>query len=192
MAGLDVRKILAEDGALLDGHFILRSGMHSPNYLQCAKVLQHPDHADALVRRLAAKMKGTAVDAVVGPAIGGIIVAYELARALKCRGIFAERVDDAFTLRRGFEIAPGEKVVVAEDVITTGGAAQEVVALVRSCGGVPVAVAALVNRSGRDPFDTPFYFLYEFEAPTYDAAGCPLCKKGIPLEKPGSRVEAKK
>jgi orotate phosphoribosyltransferase len=192
MAKFDVETILAKDGALLDGHFILRSGTHSPKYLQCAKILQHPDHAEAFAKRLAGKLKGTKVDVVVGPAVGGIIVAYELARALDARSIFAERIDDKFTLRRGFAIRKGEKVVIAEDVITTGGAAQEVVGLVKASGGKAVAVASLVNRSGGNPFDVPYHFLYEFTAPTYDAADCPLCKAGQPIEKPGSRGEVKK
>jgi orotate phosphoribosyltransferase len=186
-----VEAILSDDHALLSGHFLLRSGRHSDKYLQCALVLQHPAHAEELARMLAAGMKGLKVDAVLGPATGGIIVAYELARALGARAIFAERENDAFTLRRGFELRPGESVVVAEDVITTGGAAQEVLALAKNAGARVPAVAALVNRSGTNPFDVPFHFLYALEAPAWEPAACPLCKAGKPVVKPGSR-EVKK
>lgn len=184
-----IEEILLEDGALLDGHFKLRSGRHSPRYLQCAKVFQHPQHAELIARRLSALLGRTRVDAVVGPATGGIIAAYELARVLGARALFAERSDNVFQLRRGFEIASGEKVVVAEDVITTGGAVGEVVELLRGLGGDVIAVAAVVNRSGGNPFDVPFHFLYEFEAPTWDADECPLCREGEPFDKPGSRAE---
>ncbi len=191
MNKFDIESILIADEALLEGHFLLRSGMHSSRYLQCAKILQHPDHSEAVAKALAAKLKGASVDVVLGPATGGIIVAYELARALGCRSIFAERVDDAFTLRRGFEILPGESVVITEDVITTGGAAQEVVELIKKAGATCLAVAALVNRSGKNPFPVPFHYLYELQAPTWDASECPLCKEGKPVEKPGSRAEVK-
>jgi len=192
MGGLDVEAMFLEDGALLEGHFVLRSGMHSSKYLQCAKVLQHPGHAEKLAKGLAEMLGRTRVDTVVGPATGGIIVAYELARALGCRGIFAERVDDVFALRRGFEVARGNAVVVAEDVITTGGAAEEVVRLVEGLGARAAAVAALVNRSGKNPFAVPFHYLFSFEAPTWNPAQCPLCRAGRPVEKPGSRQEVKR
>lgn len=188
---LTIEQILAEDSALLDGHFKLRSGMHSSNYLQCAMILQHPPHAEFVARRLSDRLSGEKVRVVVGPATGGIIVAHELARALSARSLFAERVDDAFGLRRGFHVAPGEKVVVAEDVITTGGGAKEVVALLRSMGADVVAVTSIVNRSGSNPFDCPFHFLYEIDIPAWDPSECPLCRKGVPLDKPGSRTEVK-
>jgi orotate phosphoribosyltransferase len=166
--------------------------MHSPRYLQCAQVLQYPDDAGRIAKALAEKMKGTKVDLVVGPALGGILVAYELARALGCRNIFAERVDDVFTFRRGFEIPNGAAVVIAEDVITTGGAAQEVLDLVNKSGGKVMAVAAIVNRSGRNPFAVPFHCLLDLEAPAWDPKDCPLCRDGKPVVKPGSRAEVKK
>lgn len=187
-----VEKIMIEDQALLEGHFILRSGVHSTRYLQCAKVLQHPRHAEKMARALAKEMKGVEVGVVIGPATGGIIVAQEIARALGARSIFAERVEDVFHLRRGFEIFPGEAVVVAEDVITTGGAAREVLQLAERMGGRVVAVAALVNRSGKNPFPVPFHFLYDFQAPTWAPGDCPMCRQGIPVEKPGSRAEVRK
>lgn len=184
-----IEAILVEDDALLDGHFKLRSGMHSSKYLQCAKVFQHPDHAEYIARRWGEKLGGRQVDVVVGPATGGIIPAYELARELGCRGIFAERLDDRFALRRGFEIRARERVVLAEDVITTGGAVSEVIDLVRSHGGEVVAVAAVVNRAGGNPFDVEFCWLYELEAPAWDAGECPLCREGRRIQKPGSRRE---
>jgi len=184
-------QILKEDGALLEGHFELRSGMHSSRYLQCAKVFQHPAHSEAIARRLSALIGRTRVEAVVGPATGGIIAAYELARVMGARALFAERVEGVFALRRGFCIDPGERIVVAEDVITTGGAVSEVVELVRGLGGDVIAVAAVVNRSGGNPFDVPFHYLYEFDAPAWTGEKCPLCREGVPLDKPGSRAEVK-
>lgn len=192
MPGLDVEKMLKDDGAMLEGHFVLRSGMHSPRYLQCAQVLQYPDDAGRIAEALAEKMKGNRVDLVVGPALGGILVAYELSRALGCKNIFAERVDDVFTFRRGFEIPKGASVVIAEDVITTGGAAREVLDLVAKSGGSVAAVAAIVNRSGKNPFAVPFHYLLDFEAPAYDPKDCPLCREGRPVVKPGSRAEVRK
>jgi orotate phosphoribosyltransferase len=182
-----VEAILLEDKALLEGHFLLRSGMHSPRYLQCAKVLQYPKHAEKLAKLLAKKLAGVKVDVVVGPAIGGIIVAQELARALGARSIFSEREEDVFRLRRDFEISKGEKAVIAENVITTGGAAQEVLDLVAGMGADVVAVATLVNRAKQNPFRVPYHYLYNLDAPTWSAAECPLCKEGKPLVKPGSR-----
>ena len=184
-----IEEILIEDDALLEGHFKLRSGMHSSRYLQCAKVFQYPHHAELIVRKQSALLGRTHVDVVIGPATGGIIAAYELARAVGARALFAERAEDVFQLRRGFEIYPGEKVVVAEDVITTGGAVKEVVDLVRRQGGEVIAVVAVVNRSGGNPFDVAFYYLYEWDAPTWKPEECPLCRSGVPLEKPGSRAE---
>lgn len=186
-----IEKILVEDSALLEGHFELRSGMHSSRYLQCARVLEHPAHAEVIARLLSARIGDSRVDVVVGPATGGIIVAHELARALGCRSIFAERVGDTFRLRRGFALAAGERVVVAEDVITTGGAVKEVIDLVRASGAGVLAVASVADRSGGNPFDVPFHYLYRFEAPAWDPSECPLCREGRPVEKPGSRREAR-
>jgi orotate phosphoribosyltransferase len=176
-------------GALLEGHFLLTSGLHSPRYLQCALVLQDPALAGRLCKDLAGKLKDLKVETVIGPALGGIVVAYELARALGVRGIFAERQDGQMTLRRGFQIRPGERLLLAEDVVTTGGSLKEVMAIVREAGGTVVGVASLVNRCGaRDPaFGVPFVSLLEIGVPTYEAAACPLCKQGQPVVKPGSR-----
>lgn len=182
----------SEAGGLLDGHFVLTSGLHSPRYLQCALVLQHPGLAQRLCRDLAAKLKDLRAETVIGPALGGIVVAYELARALGVRGIFAERKDGAMLLRRGFDIRPGERLLLAEDVITTGGSLKEVMEIVRKAGGLPVGVASLVDRSGdRKPdFGVPLVSLIRIEVPAWPADSCPLCKEGVPVVKPGSRGNA--
>jgi orotate phosphoribosyltransferase len=184
--------VFNQAGALLEGHFLLTSGLHSSRYLQCALVLQDPVLAERLCKDLAARFKGLKVDTVIGPALGGIVVAYELARALGARGIFAERQDGQMRLRRGFQLRPGERVLLAEDVVTTGGSLKEVMALVREAGATPVGVASLVNRCGdRDPaFGLPFTSLLVIDVPTWPADQCPLCRQGSPAVKPGSRGAA--
>jgi len=185
-----VLEIFKENGALLEGHFKLSSGLHSGKYLQCAKVLQHPKIAEKFCKELAKQLKGIEVDVVVGPAMGGVTVGYELARALGVRGIFTERVDGVVQLRRGFEIKPGERCVVAEDVVTTGKSTKEVIDLIRQKGGVLAACSCLMDRSGgKAAFGVPLAIMAEVEVTTYDEKDCPLCKQGIPVEKPGSRKE---
>ncbi len=180
-------------GALLDGHFLLTSGLHSPRYLQCAQVLQNPALAEKLCTQLAAKLMNLKAETVIGPALGGILVAYELARALGVRNLFAERNKDGqMELRRGFVVRPGERILLAEDVVTTGGSLKEVMAIVKAAGGNVVGVASLVNRtSGRDPaFGVPFVSLLTVDVPTWSAEDCPLCKQGSKPVKPGSRGNA--
>ena len=175
--------------ALLEGHFLLTSGKHSPRYLQCALVCQHPDLCERMCQALAERLQGVSADVVVGPAMGGIVLAYELARALGVRGVFMER-DDAgrMQLRRGFKIASGEKVIVAEDVMTTGGSVAEIVKGLREQGAETVAVACLVDRGGLQRFDSvKKVSLLEMDIPVYDPADCPLCSDGAELVKPGSR-----
>ncbi|HET6442269.1 MAG TPA: orotate phosphoribosyltransferase [Phycisphaerae bacterium] len=181
-----------EAGALLEGHFLLSSGLHSPKYLQCALVLQDPARAERLCSRLARAFADDRVETVVGPAMGGILVAYELARALGARAIFAEREEGRMRLRRGFRIEPGQRVLLAEDVVTTGGSLREVLALAREAGAEVVGVAALVDRtSGRDPgFGMPLTALVQLDVPTYVPEECPLCREGVPVVKPGSRTAA--
>jgi orotate phosphoribosyltransferase len=187
-------------GAVRDGHFLLTSGLHSPTYVQCALILQHPEEAAALGAALADRVRGLRPEVIVGPALGGIIVAYELARALGCRAIFAERADGRMQLRRGFSISPGERAILVEDVVTTGGSIGEVAALVRSAGGIVVGCAALVDRRGlgdpRSPGErprgitdpgTPLDALITLDLPVYASSACPLCQAGVPVEKPGSR-----
>ncbi|MBO8168147.1 MAG: orotate phosphoribosyltransferase [Thermoanaerobacteraceae bacterium] len=185
MQPLDMFK---ESGALLEGHFILTSGKHSDRYIQCAKVLQYPWYAEELAEQLVSKIKETDISQVIGPAMGGVVLAQEVARILKVPAVFSEREQGVMTLRRGFAIKPGSRVLVVEDVITTGGSVQEVIDLVRNAGGHPAAVAVLVNRSrGKARFSVPLYQLLTIEANAYEPAACPLCRKGIPAEKPGSR-----
>jgi orotate phosphoribosyltransferase len=176
-----------EAEALLEGHFLLTSGLHSPKYLQCALVLQDPERAARLCQALAEKLAGRKIDCVIGPAIGGIIVAYEMARAIGVRAIFTERVDGAMVLRRGFSLDAGTRVLLVEDVVTTGGSLREVQELVAAAGAKVVAVASLVDRtSGRDPgLGVPLTALLTIDVPTYAADECPLCGQGLPLVKPG-------
>jgi orotate phosphoribosyltransferase len=173
--------------ALLDGHFLLTSGLHSSRYLQCALVMQDPARGERLCRQLARAFADENIQCVVGPAMGGILVAYELARVLKARTIFAERQDGKMTFRRGFAIEPGERVLLAEDVVTTGGSLREVQDLITAAGGNVVAICALVDRtSGRDAgFGMPLTSLVKVDAPTYSPEDCPLCRDGLPLQKPG-------
>jgi orotate phosphoribosyltransferase len=182
-----VLDVFREAGALLEGHFLLTSGLHSPKYLQCAKVMEDPTRAEKLCRQLAKAFAGDRIDCVVGPAIGGIVVAYELARALGVRSIFAERQDGKMVLRRGFSIRSGERVLLAEDVVTTGGSLLEVKELINGAGGQVVAITSLVDRtSGRDPgFGMPLASLVKVDVPTYMPESCPLCTAGVPLVSPG-------
>ena len=188
----EIKEIFLKTDAFLEGHFLLSSGLHSPYYLQCAKVLQYPAYAEVLCREIAEKVKelGVDIDFVIAPAIGGIIVSYETARHLGVRGIFAERKDGVnLVLRRGFEIRPGEKALVVEDVVTTGKSTKETIEVVKSHGGEIVAVGSLVDRSGgKVDFGVPFVTLWRLEVPAYRPSNCPICKEGsVPLEKPGSR-----
>ncbi len=186
-----IKEIFLKTDAFLTGHFLLSSGLHSPYYLQCAKVLQYPEYAEILCGELAERIKETVpeCDVVIAPAIGGIIVSYETARHLNVRGIFAERVNGKLTLRRGFEIRKGERVVVVEDVVTTGKSTKETIEVVKSKGGIVTAVGSLVDRSGgKVDFGVPFKTLWRLEVPVYEPQECPLCREGKePLVKPGSR-----
>jgi len=177
-------------GALLDGHFKLSSGLHSERYLQCALYLAEPARAEAAGRQLAARLKGCAAQLVVAPALGGVIIGHEVARALSVPFFFTERQDGAMTLRRGFSISPDTRVVVVEDVVTTGGSSREVREVVEVSGGVVVGFCAIVNRSGSEnPFaPLPFTALLTIDVPTYPPETCPLCARGVPVTKPGSRA----
>jgi orotate phosphoribosyltransferase len=177
-------------GAVQEGHFLLTSGLHSTAYIQSALILQHPKEAAALAAALAERMRQPNPNVVLGPALGGIIIAHEVARALGVRAIFAERSDGRMALRRGFAVEPGERVLVVEDVITTGGSAQEVARLVQDAGGILIGVAALVDRSGgRVRFTAPHAALISLDLPVYPADACPLCRRGDPVVKPGSRPQ---
>jgi orotate phosphoribosyltransferase len=176
-------------GALLEGHFRLTSGLHSPGYLQCALVLQHPHEAEACGAELAERLRGLGAQTVLSPALGGIVIGQEVGRALGVRAIFAERQDGALTLRRGFVLEPGETVVVVEDVVTTGGSTRETIEVARAAGARVVGAGAIIDRSGGgQKLDVPFHALAQVSLPTYDPASCPLCASGQPVVKPGSRV----
>ncbi len=189
MRAEEVRELLRATGALWEGHFLLSSGLHSSRYIQCARLLQYPWHAEAVGRALAEKVRDLGVDVVVGPALGGILVAHELGRALGVRALFAEREGGKLALRRGFFIEQGERVLLAEDVVTTGGSTLETAEVVAACGGTVVAAACIVDRRGPEAKNLPFplFSLLRLELETYPAEGCPLCQAGVPLEKPGSR-----
>ena len=191
-----VLTLLRDSGALLEGHFLLSSGRHSDKYFQCAKLLQYPDRSAAAFSGVAEKIKADiqagklSVDAVVGPAMGGIVAAYELARQLGLPAFFTERGDDGrMTLRRGFEVSPGQKILVTEDVVTTGKSFGECAAVLEGFGAQVVALACLVDRRQTDiDVPWPFYPACAVEAANWEAASCDLCKKGIPAVKPGSRT----
>lgn len=175
-------------GALLEGHFRLTSGLHSPNYLQCAVVLQHPPEAEHLGRALGARLRHLGATAVLSPALGGLIIGHEVARALGVRAIFAERADGALVLRRGFDLSAGDRVVVIEDVLTTGGSTRETMEVARARGATVAGAGAIINRSGSDsPVDVPFAALADISPPIYQPDRCPLCEQGMPVVKPGSR-----
>jgi orotate phosphoribosyltransferase len=181
--------------ALLEGHFLLSSGRHSDRYFQCALLLADPRRASELAREIAARIPERP-DVVVGPALGAVVWAHEVARAVGTPSYFTERADGRMELRRGFKLEPGARVLVVEDVTTTGGSVREVLEVVRRCGARPIGVAAIVNRSGvANPFEAdnlPFWSLAEVEALSWTAAECPLCKSGErgPAVKPGSRPGA--
>jgi orotate phosphoribosyltransferase len=192
----DLLALFREREALLDGHFLLSSGLHSPRYLQCARVLMDPDLATRLGRSLADALRphlgGAAPAAIVAPALGGVLVAHEVARAFGCPGLFTERQDGRMTLRRGFRLQEGEPVVVVEDVITTGGSTREVMDAVRAHGARVLAVGSLVDRNGGVvDLGVPRAWLLGLEVPTWAAATCPLCAAGGKPEKPGSRTASR-
>jgi orotate phosphoribosyltransferase len=180
--------IFRETGALLEGHFQLTSGLHSSQYFQCAKVLQYPQHLQALSRELAKQFERESIEVVISPAIGGIVVGTEVGRVLNVRTIFAERKEGKMDLRRGFELRPAERVLVVEDVVTTGGSVSEVIALVQDTGAIPAGVGCIVDRSnGKIVFEPRHVSLLQMEVVAWRPAECPLCKEGKPVVKPGSR-----
>ena len=189
MTPQEVLDLYKKTGALLTGHFLLTSGLHSSTYLQSALVLQHPRYAEALGRALAAHFPGEPLDLVIGPALGGIIVAHEVARALGARALFAEREGGEMRLRRGFAIRPGERCLVVEDVMTTGGSTKEVMAVVEAAGGVVAGAGALIDRSGGAvTFSVKQAALVTLAIENFPPEACPFCRQGSPLTKPGSRT----
>ncbi len=183
-----VLEIFARTGVLLEGHFRLTSGLHAAKYLQCAQLLQYPHEAGPLCEQLASYFKDAGATVVAGPATGGIILAYEVAKALGVKNIFGERENGVMTFRRGFKVEPTDKVLVLEDVVTTGGSVKELIACVKEAGAEVVGVASLVNRSGgRVDFGVPFKSLVNLDITTYQPEDCPMCKEGSVAYKPGSR-----
>lgn len=193
MAQASTLDLFIETGAYLRGHFRLTSGLHSGEYLQCAKVLAFPAYAERLGRELARKLEGLThgapINLTVAPAMGGIIIGYEVARAFNVRSLFTERdASNEMTLRRGFEIAPGERAVVIEDVVTTGGSTREVIRLLQNLGAEVLAAGSIIDRSGGQvDLGVPRVALATLHPATYDPADCPLCREGQPIVKPGSR-----
>lgn len=182
----EILRIFKSTGVMLEGHFLLTSGRHSDKYMQCAKLFQNAGVSEIFAKKLASKFKD--VDIVVGPAVGGIILAYEVSRQLRVNNVFTERQNGEMKLRRGFEIRKDANVLVVEDVVTTGGSVKEVVALIQSMGANVVGVGCIVDRSnGKVDFGVPFEAVLNMEVISYEAEDCPLCKQGSPAIKPGSR-----
>ena len=183
-----ILKLLKESEALVEGHFLLSSGRHSGNYCQCAKLLRFPKKAEEALSSVAEQVKGLKLTKICGPAMGGIIVSYELARQLGLESIFTERKDDEMQLRRGFTAAKGDRILIAEDVVTTGKSTMETVRVLESLGAEVVGVACIADRRGAGcELKLPVYSALKLDFATYAPSDCPLCKKGVPMEKPGSR-----
>lgn len=185
-----VVEILKEAGVLLEGHFLLTSGRHSNRYLQCAKIFRNTKYSEELCAALGEKYADAGVQVVIGPAMGAVQMAYEVSRSLQCENFFTERGEDGkMTLRRGFVVEPGQKALIVEDVVTTGGSVKEVIELVKAAGGEVVGVGSIVDRTGgKIDFGVPFKAVYSADVASWEADDCPLCKTGeLPLVKPGSR-----
>lgn len=188
MHGDEIIQLFERVGAVRHGHFELSSGRHSSTYVQCALVLQYPESAEKLGRALAEKFKGVQIDCVASPALGGILVGHEVARGLGVRSVFVERdISGRMALRRGFAFQPNERVLVVEDVWTTGGSTRETIGVVEQAGGLAVAAGALIDRSGnRLELNVPTKSLIDLDIPSYEAFECPLCRSGQEIAKPGS------
>lgn len=184
----EVKELLVKTNAIMNGHFVLTSGLHSSHYVEKFNVLQHPKYTEQLCKAMAEKFKDSQIETVVGPMTGGILLAHETGKALGTRAIFTERVNGKMTFRRGFALHKGERCLIVEDIVTTGGSIREVIDVVKAAGGIPVAVSMLVDRSGgKATFeDVPSTTLLNMDVETYEPATCPLCQKGMPLTKRGS------
>lgn len=187
-----ILKIFEETVLMQKGHFLLTSGKHSDTYMQCARLFEYPQYSQLIAADIAAAFASENIDLVVGPAMGGVILSYEVSRSLGVRNVFAERVDGTMGLRRGFEILPNQKVLIVEDVITTGGSVVEVKELVEELGAIVVGVGLVVDRSnGAIDFGCKKHAVLTTKVVSYDAKDCPICKTNIPLVKPGSRKKFK-
>lgn len=189
MTEAEVKELFIQTGAIMEGHFLLTSGLHSPMYVEKFQVLQHPKHTESLCKALADKFADQNIEVVVGPVTGGILLAHEVGKALGTRAIFTEREDGKMTFRRGFKLAKGERVLIVEDIVTTGGSVKEVVDAVKAQGGIPVGIGMLVNRSGGkvDFGGVPYQALLNLTVTTYKPEACPLCQAEEPMTKRGSR-----
>lgn len=188
MTTQDILSIFKSSGALLDGHFCLTSGLHSPNYFQCSKVLQYPIYAEQLCQEIANHFSDKKISLVISPAVGGIVVGQEVGRLLGVRTIFAERENGEMKLRRGFEVFPDDRVLICEDVITTGGSVREVYHLLDNLHISVIGISSIVDRSnGKAQFAVPYFSLLKMDVESYQPDDCPLCAKGNPVHKPGSR-----
>lgn len=185
----DVLEIFENTDALLEGHFLLSSGLHSSQYFQCARVLQYPQYAEELAEDIAAHFFDEDVDFVISPALGGLIIGHEVARSMKTRFVFTERSKetDEMVLRRGFDIEEGEKALIIEDVLTTGGSVREIIKLLQKEAVDVVGTGFIVDRSNNVKFGVPKYAVYQIPVIVYQPEECPLCKKGVPIDRPGSR-----
>jgi orotate phosphoribosyltransferase len=186
---LDVRALLEQTGALLSGHFRLSSGLHSANYVQCALLLEEPRNAKAIGEALGDRLRSLGAQRIVAPALGGVIIGYTVAEALGLPFVFTERKEGQMTLRRGFHLNEGERVVIVEDVVTTGKSTRETADVIARHGGDVIGFASILNRSGKsNPFDPqPYEALLALDFATHEEGGCPLCASGVPLDAPGSR-----
>ena len=189
MTESDLLTMFRRSGALLEGHFRLSSGLHSLGYLQCALVLQFPQDGEAIGAALADRVRRFGANAVLSPALGGIVIGQEVARGLKVRALFAERQGGVLTLRRGFTLSPDDRVLVVEDVVTTAGSTRETIAVAEQHGATVVGACSIVDRSqGTHGLELPYEALLPICLPTYREADCPLCKQGVEVVKPGSRT----
>lgn len=182
-------ELLKESNALMSGHFLLSSGKHSDKYVQCARLTQYPDKTTEVCKILKEKLKNIEIDTLCGPAMGGIIISYELARTLGKRAIFTERQNNEMALRRGFEVNKGEKILIVEDVVTTGKSSMETIKVLENLGAEVVGIACIVDRTGDNQLDTPLFGATKIDIQTYEAEHCPLCNEKIELIKPGSRKQ---
>ena len=183
---IDIEEILRKSDALLEGHFLLSSGKHSNKYVQCAKVLRFPKYAELVLSTVVEQLKDLDIDLVVGPAMGGVIVSYEMGRQLNKESIFAERKDNVMQLRRGFEIPKGAKVLITEDVVTTGKSTIETKNVIENLGGEVIGVACIADRTNVD-IGMPIYSAIKVDIEVHEPDNCPLCKTNVPIVKPGSR-----
>ncbi len=185
----EIIAMMKEAEVLLEGHFLLTSGRHSDKYMQCAKIFQNAKYSEPLCAELVKQYKDDNVELVIGPAIGAIQMSYEVGKQLGVKNIFAERENGAMTLRRGFTIEKGQRVLIVEDVVTTGGSVREVMELVKECGGEIVGIGSIVDRTGgKIDFGVPYRSAFSMDITSYEAEDCPICKTGAPLVKPGSRA----